>query len=166
VEEKVLKKLYLFLPILCGFISTILLIYISFQKKIIKDSNGRLQKFKKYYQLYNVWIKNKSNGLSISKNLLEKGYNKIAVYGNGEIGCRLYEELKGTEVQVAFFIDKIANDMKMLHDESVPIIGIADIKKNSDIDAVVITTINIFDEIEVSLAAVSNCNIISIEEIL
>ncbi len=161
-----MKKQFIFLLFIMGILSTAFLMYIKFQKDMIKDLNSRLLKFKKYYQLYNVWIQNKRMGLSISKNIIKKGYSKIAIYGNGEVGCRLYEELKGTEVQVAFFIDKIANDMEMQHDENIPVIGIAGIKKDLDIDAVVITTINIFDEIMSNLNSIVTCDIISIEELL
>ncbi len=160
-----MKKFNTLLLIVLGFFGMGLLVYIKFQKKILKDTNGRLLKFKKYYQLYNAWIQNKNLGFSFSDQLLKIHYNKIAIYGNGEIGCRLYEELKGTKVQVAFFIDKIANDIEMMHDENVPVIGYMDIQGNRDIDAIVITNINILDEIKELLASNTTCDIISIEEL-
>ncbi len=162
-----MKKTLVFLSLIWGMITLGLLLFIKFQRKIIKDSNEKLLKFKKYYQLYNIWIQNKSKGYSFAEKLISKGYNKIAIYGNGEIGCRLYDELKETEVQVIYFIDKIANDLDLTYDEGIPVISVNNmVNYDSNIDVIVITTINIMDEITELLKNTTTCNAISIEELI
>ncbi|MFT4144617.1 MAG: hypothetical protein QM644_09200 [Mobilitalea sp.] len=160
-----MKKLFIFLSVIAGILSVGLLMYIRFQKIMIKDLNGRLLKFKNYYNLYNVWIQSKLEGFSFSEKLMSAGYNKIGIYGNGEIGCRLYEELKGSDVQVSFFVDKLANDMEILHDENVPVITVNNLNNNCDVDVIIITTVNIFDEIKGLVEENTSCEIISVEDL-
>ena len=78
----------------------------------------------------------------------------------GYVGERLYEELSNSDITVEYLIDKnagnINTDMKIFTpDEELP-----------KVDAVIVTPVTFFDEIEEMLAGKIACSVISIEDIL
>ncbi len=153
--------------IAAGIIATGVLLYIKGQKKLILEANERVQKLKSYYKVYNQWIKNNIDHYSIEKAMLDHGYRTISIYGNGEIGSRLYEELKGTEVKVSCFIDKKADDFTRYNEDGIVVRSIEDVGEYSNVDAIIVTTVNIFEEIEKKLLEKGvQCNIISLEDLL
>ena len=150
-----------------GAVGVGLFLYIKNQRVVIKDSNEKVLKFKKYYQVYNQWIKNKSEGYSIEQVLTDLGYKNIAIYGNGEIGCRLYEDLRNCDIKVSCFIDKKANDLTLYNEDDIAVYGIDEVDKYKDVDAIIVTTVNIYEEIEQQLLNRSvNCDIRSLEDLL
>lgn len=88
------------------------------------------------------------------------GYKRIAIYGMSYVGETLLEELKRTEVQVAYAIDQnkrnIPTDIEVVSAEDF--LG--------DVDAIVVTAISFFDEIKDVLKDKVNCPIISLEDII
>lgn len=88
------------------------------------------------------------------------GYRKIAIYGMSYAGETLLDELKGTGVQVAYAIDRSAGsiyaDVDVLPLES----------ELGDVDAVVVTAITYFDEVEEQLGRKLDCPVVSLENIL
>ena len=92
---------------------------------------------------------------------LEKNdYQKIAIYGMSYAGETLLEEFRDSEVVVAYAIDRNADgiytdvDVVSMEDELAPV------------DAVVVTAIAFFDEIEEKLSEKLDCPILSLEDIL
>ena len=59
----------------------------------------------------NQWVKTKQEGKSIAAYLEKKDYRNIAIYGMSYIGRTLADELKGTEINVAYGIDKKADSI-------------------------------------------------------
>lgn len=111
-------------------------------------------------QLLNQWLITKQVGKSIITYFRENDYKKVAIYGMSYIGERLFDELKDTEVSIAYAIDKNA-------DRLYADIDIVTIEENlEEVDAVIVTPITFFDEIEEQLSEKLNCPIISIEDIL
>lgn len=69
--------------------------------------NGRKHlKFAKYYQVFDKWIANINQNISCETLLKDMGIKKIAIYGNGEVGCRLAESLKDTSIEIKCIIEK------------------------------------------------------------
>lgn len=144
-------------------------IYIASQKKYLKIVNAKYIKFKKYYQLYNKWLENNEKGINIAEKLKKHGYNKIAIYGNGEIGNRLYEQLKKTEVDVLFFIDKSSSDIEMINKENIEIKALNSLVSNDKcLDCIIVTPIHEFEQIkkEMEIMEIKHIPIISIEDIV
>lgn len=75
----------------------------------ISDSDKRL----KVIRLYQKWIELYKSDDSIAEMLIRAGYHKIAIYGAGEVGHRLYDDLKATGVRVMYFIDR---DAKLINE--------------------------------------------------
>lgn len=111
-------------------------------------------------QTFNQWLINKQEGKNLAKFFKENGYESIAVYGMSYLGERLLDELKGTGIEVRYGIDKNAEniyadiDVKGLDDE-LP-----------EVDAIVVTAVYFFDEIEDELNKRVEYPIISLEDVV
>lgn len=112
------------------------------------------------FLMMNRWVKVKQEGRTLASYFNAHGYKKIAIYGMSHVGETLVGELAGSEVQVAYGIDKNANgvysDIEVVSMEDCP----------GEVDAIVVTPITFFDEIEQELCAKVNCPVISLEDIL
>lgn len=132
-----------------------------------KISGDKLQKAKnmsdKHLALFlmmNQWVKVKQEGKNLSSYLQKNGYKRIAIYGMSYAGETLVEELKNTGIEVAYGIDKNADSMY----SDVDIMSMDD--SLDEVDAIVVTAITFFDEIEEKLLEKMDCPIISLEDIL
>lgn len=111
------------------------------------------------FLLMNRWVQIRQEERSIANYLLESGYKKVAIYGMSYVGETLIRELKDSEIQVLYGIDQNADT----------IYSDIELKKPQDrlpeADAVIVTAITYYDEIEEILQEKMNCPIISLEEI-
>lgn len=112
------------------------------------------------YQMMNEWVKRKQENRSIADYLEKKGYKQIAIYGMNYVGETLLAELENTNVKVKYAIDKNAGNIY----SDVDVVSPED--KFDEIDAVIVTPITFFDEIEKALSEKVDCPIISIGDIL
>lgn len=112
------------------------------------------------FLMMNQWVKVKQQGKNLSSYFEKNQYKKIAVYGMSYAGMTLVDELKGTGITVAYGIDKKTDSIYA----DVDIVSVEDVLE--DVDAVVVTAITFFDEIEEKLAVKLDCPIISLEDIL
>lgn len=130
------------------------------KQKAIDEKSKKVDKFKTYYNMLNEWLMIKQEGKSLEKYFTDNGYHVIAIYGMGEMGNRLFNELKGTSIKVKYAIDKEASS-------TYSEIEVLEIEDNlSEVDAVVVTAVFAFDEIEEKLQEVVGCPIISLEDII
>lgn len=119
-------------------------------------SNKHLELFKMMSQ----WVTVKQAGKNLASYLERNGYKKIAIYGMSYAGETLIGELNGTGVTVAYGIDRNADSIYA----DVDVVTMDDYLE--PVDAVVVTAITFFDEIEEQLAEKIDCPIISLEDIL
>ncbi len=112
------------------------------------------------FLMMNQWVRLKQNGRNIAEYLKEENYRNIAVYGMSYIGETLVEELKYTDIHVAYGIDNNA----ALSCSDPKIVSMED--KLAETDAVVVTAIASFREIQEMLSKKVHCPIISLEDIV
>ena len=112
------------------------------------------------FQMMDQWVKVKQQGKNLSSYLEKHGYKKIAIYGMSYAGTTLVEELKDTSVEVAYGIDKNAEALYA----DIEVVSAEDTLE--EVDAIVVTAITFFDEIEEMLTMKVDCPIISLEDIL
>lgn len=117
-------------------------------------------KFKQYYNLLNQWIWLEHNGKSISSLFEEKGIYSIAIYGMGEIGWRLKEELYNTSISVLYGIDNSLSES----DDQLQVVTLED--ELQQVDAIVVTPVFEFEEISKKINSVTDIPVISLETIL
>lgn len=112
------------------------------------------------FLMMNQWVKVKQEGKNLADYFERNGYRKIAVYGMSYAGETLIEELKNSKVEVVYGIDQRA-------DSIYADVNIVSVEGELElVDAVVVTAITFFDEIEEKLSEKVNCPIISLEDIL
>lgn len=112
------------------------------------------------FLMMNQWVKIKQEGKTLASYFDAHGYKKIAIYGMSHVGKTLTGELAGSGVQVAYGIDKNANGVY----SDIEVVSPED--NLEEVDAVVVTPITFFDEIESMLSTKLYCPIISLEDIL
>ena len=159
-EKKIMKKVYI--SILCVVAGVISGAYIVGKNILKKLSEVRLisDKHLTLFILTVQWIKVKQQVKNVSYFLKEEGYENIAIYGMSYIGERLIDELKNTDINVVYGIDRNINFIS----SSIDLVSINDNLKT--VDAIVVTAVTFFDEIYEELSKKIDCPIISLEDIL
>ncbi|MDF2802136.1 MAG: hypothetical protein K0S61_2039 [Anaerocolumna sp.] len=120
----------------------------------------KIDKFRGYYNLLNEWLILKQSGKSLESYFIANEYNTIAIYGMGEVGLRLYEELKDSSICIRYAIDK--NDT-----QTYPELDVLEIDDAlEEVDVIVVSAIFAFDEIENELKKRVNYPIVSLDEVI
>lgn len=112
------------------------------------------------YLMMNQWVKAKQGNKSIADYLEKNGYKEIAIYGMNYVGETLMAELANSNIKVKYGIDKNAN---MIYSD-IDVVTPDDVLDS--VDAVIVTAITFFDEIEEALFEKMDCPILSMEDIL
>lgn len=121
-----------------------------------------VDKFRIYYELCNRWIKMLNDGYSIEAFFQERGYGNIAIYGMGELGNRLIEALDGTDVKVKYGINKNMRDAFA----EIDIKGLDEEERFDGIDCIVVTPVQLYEEIKGELQKKCVCDILSLEDVI
>lgn len=129
-------------------------------KKKVDYKSKMSEKHLALYLMMNQWVKVKQENKSIADYLKAIGYEEIAIYGMNYVGETLIDELADSSIKVKYGIDKNANAIYSNIDVVTP-----DDELDS-VDAVIVTAITFFDEIEESLSEKVDCPILSLEDIL
>ena len=125
-------------------------------KKLIIHNN----KITRYYHIFNHWLKLKQQDISCRDYFIENEYHKIAIYGFKELGERLYDELKESEIEVCYIIDKNKDNIWAE-------IDVYDMEQElPEVDAIVVTPTWFFEEIEKELEVRTKCAIVSLEDVV
>lgn len=132
-----------------------------------KVTEGKISKIKEMsdkhlalFLMMNQWVKVKQEGKNLASYFEKNGYKNIAIYGMSYAGETLIDELKDTNISVAYAIDKNADAIYA----DVDVVTMEDDLEL--VDAVVVTAITFFDEIEEKLSEKMDCPIISLEDLL
>jgi len=132
-------------------------------KDVVKKKDQKIDKFKSYYNMLNQWLCISQNGRNLSEYFEKNNLKRIAVYGMGEMGGRLIDELKESKIVVEYGIDKnvdeVFSDITVYALDEVP-------EKDKDIDAIVVTAIFAYDDIQEDLKSRFDCQIISLEDVV
>lgn len=126
----------------------------------IRKNKKSKDKFKGYYNLLNQWLRLKQERKSLETFFAENQYKTIAIYGMGELGNRLYDELKDSNIQVEYAIDENTagaySEVKVITpEENLP-----------EVDVIVVTAVFAYNEIEEKLSEKTHLPIISLEDIV
>lgn len=132
---------------------------ISQRKRMMADQEHR-GKMNSFYHLLVQWLTIKQEGKSLASFFVENGYKTIAIYGMKELGERLYEELEDSEVEVKYIIDKNADAMYADVDIITPD------EPLEEVDAIVVTAVYYFGEIEEMLEEKVDCPVLSLGDIV
>lgn len=112
------------------------------------------------FLMMNQWVKVKQEGKDLREYFEKNDFKNIAIYGMSYAGETLVEELKNTDIHIAYGIDKNADAIYA----DIDIVSVNE--ELQGVDAVVVTAITFFDEIEKVLSKKVSCPVISLEDIL
>lgn len=154
-----MKKGLLFILSLLFGIGTGMLIMGKKMSRIICKEQTSAEKFFPMYQTMEKWVRIKQKNQCISEYFRLHDYKRIAVYGMGDIGVLFVKELEDSGVDIVYGIDRnpdVGGLIKVYHpNDTLP-----------DVDAVIVTAVAYFDEIEGMLSKKMECPVLSIEDIV
>ena len=133
-----------------------------FMGKRVENIKNLSDKHLDLFLMMNQWVKVKQDGKNLSQYFEKAGYKNIAIYGMSYAGETLVDELKNTDINVAYGIDK--KSASKYYYTAIDILSTDD--DLEPVDVVVVTAITFFDEIEEKLSEKVSCPIISLEDIL
>ncbi len=152
------KKGYAAAAFLAGLCTGGILVRSRMEKPLC-EKDITTEKFRMLYHMLERWLEMKQMGRSLEDYFVSNSYRKIAVYGMGEAGMLLAHELDGSAVKIEYGIDKnvkVESPVPMFHpNEQLP-----------EIDAVVVTAIAYFGEIEEMLKKKLACPVLALDEII
>lgn len=130
------------------------------QKTKYQELYARLAKFEDYFAIANKWLKNRNSGIYVSDYFNHHNYETIAIYGMGELGKRLYEELRNQGKIVTFVMDRSAKGIE-------PGLNVYNVgEKIPSVDVIVVTPTFDYTSIEEQLKKVTDTKIISIKDVV
>lgn len=130
------------------------------KKQAVDAKAEKVDKFKGYYNMLNQWLILKQEGKSLIEYFNNNGYKSVAIYGMGEMGNRLYDELKDSEIELKYAIDKNAAGTY----SELNVIGTDE--DFQEVDVLVVTATFAFDEIEEELSGKVDWPIVSLEDVV
>lgn len=125
-----------------------------------KSEKEMSDKLLSLFLMMDQWVNVKQEGKNLSEYFEKKGYKKIAIYGMSYAGIALAKELKNTNTEVKYGIDKNSGNL------SAPVNTFSLESELDEVDAVVVTAVFYFDQIEESLQKKFDCPILSLEDVL
>lgn len=136
--------------------------YKTLYHKVRKTYVGKPDKIRCYYDISTQWVINKQDGKSMESFFSKREIKKIAIYGMGSMEELLFNELKHSNVEISYFIDKNAKEYSYMYD----VITMEELLDREKVDAIIITPVFDYIKISESLCKLVNCQIISLEEIV
>ena len=150
-----MEMVLILLGMLIGFIIGMGYVGKIYKSKIITISR-MADKHLEMFLLMNRWFQNERKGKRIVDYLEEKKIYSVIIYGMGYIGKNLYEQLRNEGVEIRYLIDR--NKDTLIESREVKEMDIA--------DAIIVTAIYDFEEIEEGLKLKFNKPVISLDDII
>lgn len=124
-----------------------------------RKMQDRCDKYLNYYTMLNLWVKEKNQGCLISQYLIHNNYYNIAIYGMGEVGQRLCEELIDSDINILYAIDKNLEHSYL----GIPVQS----AQNCDpVDAIIVTATYDYEAIKKELEKSVSFPILSLNQIV
>lgn len=91
------------------------------------------------------WLENRNEGKSFEQYFKACNYYKVGIYGAGDLGHLLYAELKNSDIQIQYFVDRNAEGLAFV--ECIPVISIGELKNQQEVDVLVVTPVGNYSSI-------------------
>lgn len=160
ILARIVKCLLLVLAGMAAGITTCEFTIGKMRKKSIDKAVDTNKKFSEFYYILLRWLKVRQEGRSLAGYLHAHGYKRIAIYGMKELGVALLDELKGSEVEVAYTIDMDADNIYVAADVYKPD------EELEPVDAIVVTAVHYYKDIKSNMEKKMNCPVLSLEDVV
>lgn len=117
-------------------------------------------KFAAYYSMMMQWLKMKQEDIKIAEYFEKNDYKQIAIYGMNDFAYALIKELKQLNIEIAFCIDRNADNLFVEYDVFRPD------EELPKADVCIVALPELYDDISKMLKKKMNCSIVSIENII
>lgn len=128
--------------------------------KIVDQKEKKADKFNAYYNMLNQWLILKQEGKTLEEYFINNGYKTIAIYGMGEMGKRLHDELKSSSIQIKYAVDE--NDADTYSD--IEVLGKEEGYPYADV--IVVTATFAYDDIREELQRKVTFPVISLDDVV
>lgn len=128
--------------ILLGGIILVLIIILFKENREKKNIKNKLNTNNKHWECYVImkkWMENRNSNKTLKKYFSNYPYNKIAVYGAGDLGKLFAFEMRESDITISYFIDRSAEGNNSY--DGIPIVTIEDFEKQEKVDAIIVTPI-------------------------
>ena len=129
-------------------------------KKRTDAANEALKKSQRLYLVFDQWLSLRQEGKSLEEYFKQNNYKTVAIYGMRELGQRLYDELKDSDITVKYAIDKNADAVYTDVDVVRPD------EHLERVDVIVVTAVYYFEEIKEMLSGKVDYAIASLEDVI
>lgn len=122
-----------------------------------------IDKLNMHLELMNRWIYIRNLGLDLKSYFDRNGFQKVAIYGMAELGCRFLEELERLRIQVSYCVDQkplgvsVRNRLRVITPNE---------DWEQDVDVIVVTAVFYFDELKNMIHDKVSCPVVSLKEII
>ncbi|MCM1231276.1 MAG: hypothetical protein NC489_14240 [Ruminococcus flavefaciens] len=131
------------------------------------DVMRKKEYYELYYNLLMSWKFAEQEGRKLTDKLREMHVKKIAVYGMGKVGWLVCNEILQSDIELAYAIDKNAERLAYNAFSDIPDVFLfTPDDELGEVDAVIVTAVNSFNEIEEFLKPKINGQIISLKDII
>ncbi len=126
--------------------------------RVKKESNN----FNLLCETLNLWLMLKNQNESLCKYFDSHNYKTVAIYGMGNLGDRLQEELETGDIKVVYGID---NNVKQVASH-LHVINIEEISEMEKVDVIVVTEINYFKDIKIDIESRTDITVLSLKKLV
>lgn len=134
----------------------------NWKDKKIKQKEEQELKYAELTRLLAQWVNLKQDKKELKRYFIENNFKRIAVYGVSYVGKCLIHELRNTEIEVAYVIDQRGDAIDL--EEQIRLVHPDD--EMELVDAVIVTSVYYFEQIEKKMQEKIDCPIISISDIV
>ena len=130
-------------------------------KKANEAHSYKLKKYQSYYDLFGSWMVLRNKGRRLAEYFENRNMRNIAICGLGRLGLCLYEELKGSNINVKYAIDTKA--------ESFSYLNLKVITPENHLETVDVIVVTKFIENEKTVEELrkkTSCQIVSLEDVI
>lgn len=128
------------------------------------EQEKRLEKAVRLNRLLGKWVESSVKGLRIGKYLRENGMERVAIYGWGDVGKKLYQELTQCGVRTEYILDQNVRMSEIAGVEIYPPLTHA--HELRTVDAVIVTVLAGFQEVKELLEDLGYPKIYALENLL
>lgn len=91
------------------------------------------------------WLENRNKGKTFVEYFHEYGYMNIGIYGAGDLGKLLYEEIKDSDIHVEYFVDRNGEGIGAI--DGIPVLLLEEVPKMKKVDALIVTPVGNYEAI-------------------
>jgi hypothetical protein len=130
-------------------------------KKAKKAHSYKIKKYQSYYYLFGSWMVLRNKGRMLAEYFENRNFKNIAICGLGRLGLCLRDELKGSNIDVKYAIDKNAASFSYL--DLKVIVPEDHLEK---VDVIVVTKFIDYNKIVEELRKKTSCQVVSLEDVV